>query len=134
MKRLEHGKDGNDTIRLTGTVRLGCRQEFKRLHSEWPQVIPEHLKSKLVNDFNLQISTGNLATFSCGSCSEDRPLSEKLQLPLDSIDFNLLKRPDQVELDTKSDMDVDVSTGPHCRGYCNVGSWVIQEDRQNTVD
>ena len=24
----------------------------------------------------------------------------------------------------------DVSTGPHCRGYCDVGSWAIQEERQ----
>jgi hypothetical protein len=35
MKRLERGKDGNDAIQLTGTARLGRRQEFTRLRSEW---------------------------------------------------------------------------------------------------
>ncbi|KAJ7896858.1 hypothetical protein B0H13DRAFT_1884928 [Mycena leptocephala] len=33
MNRLEHGEDGNDEIRLTGTARLACRWESKHLHS-----------------------------------------------------------------------------------------------------
>jgi hypothetical protein len=24
---------------------------------------------------------------------------------------------------------ISVSTGPHCRGYCDVGDWAIQEER-----
>ncbi|KAJ7240296.1 hypothetical protein C8J57DRAFT_1527738 [Mycena rebaudengoi] len=38
MRRLERGKDGDDTIPLTGTAHLGRRQEFKHLRSEWPQL------------------------------------------------------------------------------------------------
>jgi hypothetical protein len=107
MSRLERGKDGKDEIRLTGTARLARRQEIKRLRSEWPQIIPDHLKRRLVSEFNLQISAENLATFACGSCSELRSVSEKSQLALDSIDFDLLKRPAHVEPATESEMDVD---------------------------
>jgi hypothetical protein len=55
----------------------------------------------------LQISAKNLATFACSSYTELRPVSEISQLTLDSIDFDLLKRPDHVEPETDSDMDVD---------------------------
>jgi hypothetical protein len=91
MTRLERGKHGDNDLRLTGTARLTRRQEHKKLRAEWPQVIPEHLKRRLVEEFNLQISAENLATFACGSCSELCPILEQTSLPLDEIDFDLLK-------------------------------------------
>ncbi|KAJ7806676.1 hypothetical protein B0H13DRAFT_1929470 [Mycena leptocephala] len=35
-------------ITSLGIERIACRQELKRLRAEWPQVVPDHLKRKLV--------------------------------------------------------------------------------------
>ncbi|KAJ7914388.1 hypothetical protein B0H13DRAFT_2325422 [Mycena leptocephala] len=60
-----------------------------------------------VSEFNLPISAENLATFACGSCNELRPITENASIPLDEIDFDLLKRPDHIQPESDSDMEVD---------------------------
>ncbi|KAJ6483559.1 hypothetical protein C8R47DRAFT_1217638 [Mycena vitilis] len=51
VDRLERGKQGEDDLVLTGTARNERRKESRRLRAEWPQVIPEHLKRNLRQDF-----------------------------------------------------------------------------------
>jgi hypothetical protein len=41
----------------------------------------------------------------------------------------ILRRRAVGDITTLSERDHCVSTGPHCRGYCDVGDWAIQEER-----
>jgi hypothetical protein len=114
MSQLERGKSEEEELLLTGSARMARRGEHKRLRAEWPQVIPDHLKRQLVSEFNLQISAESLATFACGCCNELRPITEKASIPLDEIDIDLLKRPDHVQPESDSDIEVDdVERDPH---------------------
>jgi hypothetical protein len=91
-----------------GSARHARRTEIKRLRAEWPQVIPDHLKRRLIRDFNVQISAENLATFACGSCNELFPIADKKTIGLDQFDIDLLKRPDYNDPDSDdSEMEVD---------------------------
>ncbi|KAJ7891484.1 hypothetical protein B0H13DRAFT_2340578 [Mycena leptocephala] len=97
LHRLDRAKGIDEDITFTGTARIARRQELKRLRSEWPQVVPDHLKRRLVRDFNLEISATNLATFAYGSCNELCPVTDKKTLSFEDFDLDLLKRPDHVE-------------------------------------
>jgi hypothetical protein len=103
---LERGKGTDDELSLNGNARKARRRELKRLRADWPQVVPEHLKRKLMRDFNLEISAANLATFACGSCNELCPISDKRTIGLEEFDLDLLSRTDHVSTD-ESDMEVD---------------------------
>ncbi|KAJ7934430.1 hypothetical protein B0H13DRAFT_2305858 [Mycena leptocephala] len=106
LHRLDRRKGADVDITSLGSERIARRQELKRLRTEWPQVVPDHLKRKLVRNFNLGISGANLATFACGSCNELCPITEKNTLSFEDFDLDVLRRPDH--LDTgESDMDVD---------------------------
>jgi hypothetical protein len=106
LDRLDRGKFAVDDISLSGTARRARRRELKRLRAEWPQVVPDHLKRRLIRDFNLEISASNLATFACGSCNELCPVTDKRSIGLEEFDLDLLSRPDHVS-SNDSDMDVD---------------------------
>ncbi|KAJ7832983.1 hypothetical protein B0H13DRAFT_1914782 [Mycena leptocephala] len=95
LDRLVRGKFGDDELSLTGSARKARAREHARLRNEWPQVIPDHLKRKLLANFNLEISSTALATFVCGSCVENCPIDDKVALPFEDFDMNLLKRPDE---------------------------------------
>jgi hypothetical protein len=87
LHHLDRGKAADIDISSLGSARITCRQELKRLRAEWPQVVPDHLKHKLVRNFNLEISAANLATFACGSCNELCPITDKkLLVSLTSCD------------------------------------------------
>jgi hypothetical protein len=75
LDRPECGKCAEDELSITGSARKARRRELKRLRADWPQVIPDDLKRRLIRDFNLEISAANLATFACGSCNEMCPIS-----------------------------------------------------------
>ncbi|KAJ7134935.1 hypothetical protein C8R43DRAFT_956165 [Mycena crocata] len=55
------------------------RRESSRLRSEWPKLILNHLKKRLVEDFHLEISAANQSTFICGSCWEDCPILQPIR-------------------------------------------------------
>ncbi|KAJ7864716.1 hypothetical protein B0H13DRAFT_1898962 [Mycena leptocephala] len=106
LDRLDRGKFAVDDISLSGTARRARRRELKRLRAEWPQVVPDHLKRRLIRDFNLEISASNLATFACSSCNKLCPVTNKQSIGLEEFDLDLLSRPDHVS-SNDSDMDVD---------------------------
>jgi hypothetical protein len=95
LDRLDRGKFGDDELSLTGSTRKARAREHARLRNEWPQVIPDHLKRKLLANFNLEISSTALATFVCASCVENCPIDDKVALPFEDFDMNSLKRPDE---------------------------------------
>ncbi|KAJ7865103.1 hypothetical protein B0H13DRAFT_2353165 [Mycena leptocephala] len=105
LNRLDRG-NSEDEPSVAGSARHARRTEIKRLRAEWPQVIPDKLKRRLVREFNLQISAENLATFACGSCNELCPIAQKKTIALDQFDINLLKRPDYNDSDD-SEMEID---------------------------
>jgi ferredoxin len=64
----------------------------------------------LIANFNLEISSTNLATFVCGSCVENCPVNDKVTLDFEDFDMSLLHRPDEFEASLE---DVDMETANH---------------------
>ncbi|KAJ6554934.1 hypothetical protein DFH09DRAFT_1085198 [Mycena vulgaris] len=81
------------------------------LQAQWPQLVPDRLKHRLLQMFNYEISSDALATFLCGSCAELCPLVNKTTVDLDKF-VGLLSRPDcrpVAEYEVSAErMDVDV--------------------------
>ncbi|KAJ7911941.1 hypothetical protein B0H13DRAFT_1875287 [Mycena leptocephala] len=108
LERLIRGKYGEDELSLTGFTRKSRAREHARLRKEWPQVVPPHLKRKLLADFKFQISSENLATFVCGSCMENCREDQKVSASFEDFDINLLNRPDEfVDIRAEENMSVD---------------------------
>jgi hypothetical protein len=106
LHRLDRGKDADVDITSLGSACVSRRQELKCLRAEWPQVVPDHLKRKLVHNFGLEISAANLATFACSSCNELCPVTDEKTLSFEDFDLDLLRRPDHVGTGD-SEMDID---------------------------
>ena len=72
--------------------------EFERklthLHSEWPTMVSQSLKDKLVKLFREQTSSAFLAMVTCASCSESCLASESIKVNAKHINLDVLKRPD----------------------------------------
>ncbi|KAJ7728621.1 hypothetical protein B0H16DRAFT_1734570 [Mycena metata] len=114
LTRLRSGKQFESELTSTDIARAARAKESARLRSQWPQVIPDHLKKQLLKNFNFEISRDNLATFVCGSCTEECPFKLRSTIGLDDFDINLLKRPDEFidihapeQPDDDDSMDVD---------------------------
>ncbi|KAJ7858292.1 hypothetical protein B0H13DRAFT_2573600 [Mycena leptocephala] len=103
---LERGKCAGDELSLNGSARKARCRELKCLRADWPQVIPDNLKHRLIRDFKLEISAANLATFACGSCNEMCPISDKCSIGLEEFDLDVLSHPDHVSR-ADSNMEVD---------------------------
>ncbi|KAJ7182361.1 hypothetical protein C8R43DRAFT_1144248 [Mycena crocata] len=86
LYRLRAGKqlDDNPTL-FNGAAKEPRAKECQRLRAEWPQVVPDHLKRRILRLFNLEISEKNQATFS---------IVPSVRLHLHEFNFELLKRPD----------------------------------------
>ncbi|KAJ7444001.1 hypothetical protein FB451DRAFT_1413364 [Mycena latifolia] len=89
LNRLKCGK------RPDGTRKERARAESDRLRAEWPQLVPEYLKRRLLDNFGLRISSERTGSFTCGSCSELCPILEKTYIRMEDFDWDLLKRPDR---------------------------------------
>ncbi|KAJ7802844.1 hypothetical protein B0H13DRAFT_1931668 [Mycena leptocephala] len=63
LVRLRSGKYPEDQVGMEGTNRRKRAKESARLRKEWPQVVPAHLKKKLLANFNMEISQETLAVF-----------------------------------------------------------------------
>ncbi|KAJ7879709.1 hypothetical protein B0H13DRAFT_1892132 [Mycena leptocephala] len=110
--RLRSGKYAQDIVGVPGTNLRLRAQESSRLRKEWPQLVPARLKNKLLANFNMEISQDTLATFVCGSCSENCPIVDKCTLGFEDFDINLLSRPDDIELDDAMSEDLADSDDP----------------------
>ncbi|KAJ7476628.1 hypothetical protein FB451DRAFT_1460888 [Mycena latifolia] len=98
LTRLKTGKRPQSTKKTRS-------RESATLRAEWPQLVPESLKRKLLDHFGLRISADKTGSFTCGSCSELCPLGEKTFIRMDGFDWNLLKRPDRLPLPDDDDED-----------------------------
>ncbi|KAJ7676613.1 hypothetical protein DFH06DRAFT_1428225 [Mycena polygramma] len=76
-----------------GTRRAQYARAEARLREQWPQVIPDHLKRKLLANFRFETSTQALSTFVCGSCAERVPDAQYSTLCLKDFDLDLLSKP-----------------------------------------
>ncbi|KAJ7903272.1 hypothetical protein B0H13DRAFT_1882121 [Mycena leptocephala] len=63
LVRLRSGKYPEHQMGMEGTKRRQRAKESARLRKEWPQVVPAHLKTKLLANFNMEISQETLAVF-----------------------------------------------------------------------
>jgi hypothetical protein len=59
----------------------------------------------------MEISQDKLATFVCGSCSENCPIVDKCTLGFEDFDINLLNRPDDNAADDAMSVDLADSDG-----------------------
>ncbi|KAJ7433599.1 hypothetical protein B0H11DRAFT_1939370 [Mycena galericulata] len=98
LRRRLHqsGKQSDGTLSLRGSAKRARAKKIARLREEWPQLVPEHLKWRLLDNFNFHISADKLRTFVCGSCAEACPVKDQTLLPFDVFDLDLLKRPDRL--------------------------------------
>lgn len=110
LTRLEGGKQPNDTLSLIGSVKKARARENARIRAEWPQLVPESLKQRLLDNFNFHMSAEQLKIFVCGSCAEACSVKVKSSIPFEDFDFNLLRRQDHVV--NSIDADSDVCSGP----------------------
>lgn len=93
LTRVKNGKRADGTL-PTGSAKKSRARESDRLRAEWPQLVSDTLKHKLLDRFGLRISSETLRTFTCGSCSEKCPLSVGTTIRLADFKWDLLKRPD----------------------------------------
>jgi hypothetical protein len=63
-----------------GTWRGDRSRMEARLSMQWPQLVPDHLKKRLLANFNLGLSPRTLSFFVCGSCAERLPETESTTL------------------------------------------------------
>ncbi|KAJ6565617.1 hypothetical protein DFH09DRAFT_1081768 [Mycena vulgaris] len=95
LTRLKNGKQPVDGRRSENGKTQRSRKN-ERLRAEWPQLVPDHLKRRLLDNFGLRISSSKLSTFTCGSYAVAYPATEKKLLTMSDFQFNLLRRPDRI--------------------------------------
>ena len=113
LEILEVGFDPQDDLRVLrshlkkfiATLRIKNNQcddknidlerKLAHLHSEWPSMVPQLLKDKLVKLFREQTSSAFLAAVTCASCAESCLASESKKMNVMNINLDLLRRPDQ---------------------------------------
>ncbi|KAJ7512241.1 hypothetical protein B0H11DRAFT_2214041 [Mycena galericulata] len=116
LRRLECGKR---TLEGQRTRRSAWSDQTARIREQWPQVVPDHLKRKIIANFNVQISSTTQATYVCGCCAERCPDNTRSFLLLDDFDLELIARPrysparrvdEDADMPDASDLDDDDSS------------------------
>ncbi len=69
---------------------------LEQLRSQWPQIVPQTLKDKLINLFREQTSSQSLASVTCAACAGSTLVSQSNKITVDNnLDLEMLKRPDR---------------------------------------
>jgi len=68
-------------------------RKLARLHSEWPTIVPQSLKDKLIKLFREQTSSAFLTSVTCASCAESCLASESTKVNVKNVNLNVLERP-----------------------------------------
>ncbi|KAJ8090592.1 hypothetical protein PM082_018149 [Marasmius tenuissimus] len=113
------------------------KSQLDQIRQNWPQLVPQSSKDKLVNIFKKQTSSDALATVTCASCSERTLKVECKSIPFNSIDLSPLRRPDARPRDAACpDVLVDDDwlggsyTAPHLTELNNVDSDILIDHRE----
>ena len=87
--------------------KIELERRLAHLHSEWPTMVPQSLKDKLVKLFREQTSSAFLTSVTCASCAESCLASESTKVNVNDINLDVLKRPDCRTAPHSDDMVVD---------------------------
>ena len=91
ITRLKKGKRSEDTRNTVIELDEQLRQERQKIQEDWPQLVPNTLKKRIVKLFHEKTSTEALATFTCASCSSLTLNIERKKILLLDINVELLK-------------------------------------------
>ena len=91
ITRLKKGKQSEDACNMVIAQDEQLRQERKKVQENWPQLVPNTLKKKIVKLFHEKTSSEALATFTCASCSSLTLNIEHKKMLLSDINIDLLK-------------------------------------------
>ncbi len=75
------------------------------VQSEWPKVVNNNLKEKLLRDFMMETGSDSLRTRTCAICSESRPIRDVRSVSPSDYDLSCLKPPTPI-----SEPDVNVQS------------------------
>ncbi|KAJ7018413.1 hypothetical protein C8F04DRAFT_1199008 [Mycena alexandri] len=106
LTRLRSSKQFEAQFTSSGIARAAHATESARLRAQWLQLIPDHLKKKPLRNFNYKISRDNLATFVCGSCTEEYPAKSRKRADR----FINIHAPEQPDDDDNMSVDSDVES------------------------
>ena len=99
--RIKNNQCDNENLEL--------ERKLARLHSEWPSMVPQSLKDKLIKLFREQTSSAFLAAVTCASCAESCLVSESKNVNVMNINLDLLQRPDHRTTTHSEDIVVDIN-------------------------
>lgn len=74
--------------------RTKIQERLAKIHSEWPALVPQSLKDKIITMFREQTSSATLMSVTCASCAESCLSSTCSRENLRDIDIGILQRPD----------------------------------------
>jgi len=109
LTRLNHGKRSEDTRNSMIAQEQRLRQEKEKIQQNWPQLIPDTLKKKIVKIFHEQTSSEALGTFTCASCSSSTLKIERKSISLSDINIDLLKASSNLPIQIPMPCDKDTS-------------------------
>ena len=92
VTRLNKGK-AVENIRMEATRKR--TNSIKQIRDQWPQLVPQRLKDKIVDLFKEQTSSAALSVSTCASCAEDHLNSDIRFLQIDENIIGIFKRPDK---------------------------------------
>ena len=75
--------------------KIELEERLAHLHSEWPTMVLQSLKDKLVKLFCEQTSSAFLTSVTCASCAESCLASESTKMNVKDVNIDVLKRPDR---------------------------------------
>src|ERR1700678_1083309 len=91
ITRLKHAKRSEDARNSNIAQDEQLKEEREKIRENWPQIVPDTLKKKIVKIFHDKTSSEALATFACASCSALTLNIERKLISLSDINIDLLK-------------------------------------------
>jgi hypothetical protein len=74
--------------------RAANQQRLAEMHHQWPSLVSQSLKDKIITMFRQQTCSQTLKAVTCASCAESCLSSDCCQVNLHDIDVGVLRRPD----------------------------------------
>jgi hypothetical protein len=85
--------------------RASIQTKLEKIRAEWPTLVQQSLKDKIITLFREQTSSKALKTVTCASCAESCLLSQSHQVNVRDVNLDILKRPDH-RLQRNSSSDI----------------------------
>ena len=71
------------------------KEKLEKIHLQWPSLVPQSMKDKIITMFRKQTSSEMLKSVTCASCAESCLASECSQVNIHDVDLAVLSRPDR---------------------------------------